>query len=102
MPSLAANTGTALSEIGFLFTARSIGFMAGSLLGARLFDRLPGHRLLAVAIIVMSITLALIPTINRLWAMTAVLLFLGFFENMVDVGGNTLLVWTHGENPAPT
>ncbi len=101
LPNLAANTGTALSEIGFLFTARSLGFMGGSLLGARLFDRLPGHRLLAFAIVVMSLSLALIPVINQLWVMTAVLLLLGFFENMVDVGGNTLLVWTHGEKVAP-
>ncbi|MCP4426221.1 MAG: hypothetical protein GY803_17155, partial [Chloroflexi bacterium] len=36
LPRLAANTGTALSEIGSLFTSRSLGFMLGSLLGARL------------------------------------------------------------------
>lgn len=101
LPNLAANTRTALSEIGFLFTARSLGFMIGSLLGARLYDRLHGQRLMAAAIVAMSLTLALTPTINRIGALTAVLFLMGFAENMVDVGGNTLLVWTHGEKVGP-
>ncbi len=101
LPNLAANTGTVLSEIGFLFTARSLGFMLGSLLGARLYDRLPGHRLMAAAIVVMAFTLALAPVINRIVALTAVLLLAGFAENMVDVGGNTLLVWVHREKVGP-
>ncbi len=101
LPDLAANTGAALSEIGFLFTARSLGFMGGSLLGARLFDKLPGHRLMAAAVVAMAFMLALIPVIHWLWLMTAVLFLLGFAENMVDVGGNTLLVWLHGEKVGP-
>jgi FHS family Na+ dependent glucose MFS transporter 1 len=101
LPNLAANTGTALGEIGFLFTARSLGFTTGALFGARLFDRLPGHRLMAIAIVGMSLTLALTPTINQIWVMTAVLFLMGFAENMVDVGGNTLLVWVHGAKVGP-
>ncbi|MCP4427079.1 MAG: MFS transporter, partial [Chloroflexi bacterium] len=76
-------------------------FMLGSLLGARLFDRLPGHWLMAAATVVMALTLALVPIIHWLWALTAVLFLLGFAENMVDVGGNTLLVWLHGEKVGP-
>ena len=101
LPSLAANTGAVLSEIGFLFTARSFGFIVGSLSGARLFDRRPGHRLMAAMVIILALTLALTPLLTRIWLLTAVLFLAGFAENMIDVGGNTLLVWLHREKVGP-
>jgi FHS family Na+ dependent glucose MFS transporter 1 len=101
LPNLAANTQTALSEIGFLFTARSLGFMIGSLFGSRLFDKIPGHWLLAVTVIMMSATLGLIPVIGHIWLLTAVLLLLGVAENMVDVGCNTFITWIHRDNVSP-
>ena len=101
LPNLAANTKTALSEIGFLFTARSLGFMIGSLLGSRLFDRIPGHWLLAATVAMISATLGLIPVINHIWLLTIILFFLGVAENMVDVGCNTFITWIHRENVSP-
>ena len=101
LPNLAANTKTALSEIGFLFTARSLGFMIGSLLGSRLFDRIPGHWLLAATVAMISATLGLIPVVNHIWLLTIILFFLGVAENMVDVGCNTFITWIHRENVSP-
>ncbi len=101
LPALAANTGTIVGEIGFLFTARSLGYMIGSMFGARLFDRLPGHRLMAVMVVVISLTLALTPVMGQIWLLTAVLFLTGFAENMVDVGANTLIVWVHREKVGP-
>ena len=101
LPNLAANTQTALSEIGFLFTARSLGFMIGSLFGSRLFDKIPGHWLLAGTVVMMSATLGLIPVIGHIWLLTAVLFLLGVAENMVDVGCNTFITWIHRKNVSP-
>lgn len=101
LPNLAENTRTALGEIGFLFTARSLGFMAGSLLGSRLFDKIPGHWLLAATVVMMSATLGLIPVLNSIWLLTLTLFLLGVAENMVDVGCNTFITWIHRENVSP-
>jgi len=43
LPGLANNTGSQLSHISLLFVARSSGYLAGSLLGGRLYDRITGH-----------------------------------------------------------
>ena len=101
LPDLAANTRTHLSEISFLFTARSLGYLLGSFQGGRLYDRVAGHPVMAAMLIVMAVTMALVPLIPLLWALTAVLLILGVAEGTLDVGGNTLLVWVHRHRVGP-
>lgn len=98
---LAAQTGSALSDISFLFLARALGYLFGSFTGGRLYDRLPGHRTMAVALGIMALALASVPTIPLLWLLTAVLLSVGFMEGIVDVGANTLIVWVHREKVSP-
>jgi len=101
LPGLAENTETLLSEISFLFTARSLGYLLGSFLGGRLYDRVPGHPVLAAALIIIAATMALVPLTALLWALSAILLILGVAEGVLDVGGNTLLVWTHRDKVGP-
>lgn len=101
LPGLAEQTDSRLNEISILFTARSLGFLMGALLAGRLFDRFPGHKLMALAISLIAITFALIPFIPELWLLTAVMLLLGLFEPGIDVGGNTLIVWLHRDKVAP-
>ena len=101
LAGLAQHTDSRLSAISFLFVARSLGYLLGSWQGGRLYDRLRGHRLLAVAFISMFCLLALAPLTSRLWALTAVLLVLGLAEGSVDVGCNTLLIWVHGPRVGP-
>ena len=50
LPSLADNTGVTLAQIGVLFTASGLGHIVAALTGSRLFDRVPGHLLLALGI----------------------------------------------------
>jgi fucose permease len=101
LAGLAQHTDSRLSEISFLFVARSLGYLLGAWQGGRLYDRHHGHRLLAVAFVSMAGLLALAPLISHLWALTAVLLVLGLFEGSIDVGGNTLLIWLHGRRVGP-
>ena len=101
LPGLAAQTGTQLDAISFLFTAHALGYMFGSFLAGRLYDRVPGHPVMAAMLGLMAAMLALIPLIPALWLLTAAWLLLGVSGGALDVGGNTLLVWVHGRQVGP-
>jgi MFS transporter, FHS family, Na+ dependent glucose transporter 1 len=101
LSGLATHTRTGLAEISSLFMARSIGYLLGSGPGGRLYDRLPGHILMSGMLGLMVITLALTPVIPIFWVLFAVMFLLGLGEGNVDVGGNTMLVWQHGDEISP-
>ncbi len=75
LQGLAANTGVLLNEISFLFSARSLGYLCGSILAGRLYDRIPGHRVMASAIGLIALALALTPLIPLLWLLVAITFF---------------------------
>ena len=81
--------------------ACSLGYLLGSFLGGRLYDRVPGHPVIAAMLIVMAVMMVLAPLMSLLWLLTAVLLILGVAEGTLDVGGNTLLVWMHRDKVGP-
>ncbi len=101
LPGLARHTQSQLSQISFLFTARSLGYLLGSLQGGRLYDRVPGHPVMAAVLLVMAAMAALAPVVPFLWLLCIALLILGMGEGALDVGGNTLLVWVHGHSVGP-
>lgn len=99
--ALARHTQTSLSEISIIFVARSIGYLAGSLLSGRLFDRVKGHPLLVAVLFVAAVVFVLIPLIPALWLLAALVLIIGIAESGIDVGSNSLLMWIHGERASP-
>ena len=101
LPGLAEQTGTRLSGISFLFATRSLGFLVGSLLAGRIYDRFPGHPVLVVMLLLMSLSLGLVPFMTQLWLLTIVLFLAGIVDSGVDVGSNTLLVWRLGDKVGP-
>ena len=101
LPGLAEQTQTRLGEISFLFTARSFGYLLGSLLSGRLYDRFRGHPLLAIGLVMMAAMLALVPTLPIVVLLAAILFLVGAAEGLVDVGTNTLIVWVHREKIGP-
>jgi len=101
LPGLAEHTQTQLGEISFLFTARSLGFLLGSFFGGRLYDRVSGHSLMAVVLVIITVMMALAPLISLLWLLAAALLIMGVAEGTLDVGGNTLLIWVHRHKVGP-
>ena len=101
LPGLAENTHTSLSAIGFLFTARSLGYLIGSLRGGQAYDRMPGHILVASVILVMGAMAFLAPFMSQLWLLTLVIFLLGIGEGTLDVGVNLLLVWTNRGRAGP-
>jgi FHS family Na+ dependent glucose MFS transporter 1 len=101
LPGLAEHTRSRLGEISFLFTARSLGFLLGALWGGRLYDRIPGHLLIAAVLGIMAVLMACVPLVSILWLLTGILLIVGIAESFLDMGCNTLLVWVHRHKVGP-
>ncbi len=101
LPSLAEHTGSRIDEISIIFVASSFGYLLGSLLGGRAYDRLPGHRLVAAMLALIALVLVLVPVVPLLWVLVVVMFFLGTFQGAMDVGCNSLLMWVHGAKVGP-
>ncbi len=101
LSGLAANTGSPLNAISWLFTMRALGYMLGSFIGGRLYDRYAGHPIIAAMLGLMLITMIAIPIVSSLWLLAAIILLLGVGEGTMDVGINTLIVWLRRANVGP-
>jgi FHS family Na+ dependent glucose MFS transporter 1 len=101
LPNLAANTNSQISEVSILFSASSLGYIMGASLGGRLFDRLAGHAVMAVAVLAMVLASLVIPLAPLLWLLFIIMFTMGMGQSVVDVGANTLLVWTHRAGVGP-
>ncbi len=101
LPNLAEKTHTDLSQISLLFTAHSLGFLLGVFLGGQIFDNVPGHPSMTVALVGLATVAALIPLVPLLWLLAFLLLIAGISIGIIEVGGNTLLVWIHRYNIGP-
>lgn len=101
LPGLMAQIGVGPSEISILFVVRPIGYLIGSVLVGRLYDRVPGKPIMMIAVLMMAASMALIPVSQLFLIMLVVMFLVGVAESGIDVGGNTLIVWTYGEKVAP-
>ena len=70
-------------------------------MGGLAYDRRSGHPILVAMLLVMAAMLVLVPIAPVLWLAAAALVILGIAEGALDVGCNTLLVWTHGRQVGP-
>ncbi len=98
---LAQNTGVDLAAISLAASAMAVGYLVGSLLSGKLYDRLPGQPVIAGSLLAMGAVLALIPALSSLPLLIGAQIVLGLAASAVDVGCNTLLVWLHGARVAP-
>lgn len=101
LPTFAANTLTPLKDIGVIFSAYFLGRMTGAMLLGRFYDRIPGHRLLSATLFSLAVIALIVPHLRSLYLLIALLYLFGTACGSLDVGGNTLLVWTHGSRSAP-
>lgn len=100
LPYLAEQTGSSLNQISILFSARPLGYLMGCGLGGGFYDRFRAHLLAALMLILIAATLALIPSMQLLSLLSVVIFALGIGEGVLDVGCNTLLVWSYKERVA--
>jgi FHS family Na+ dependent glucose MFS transporter 1 len=101
LPSLAEHAGVSLAQVSFVFTANSLGYLVGSAGGGRLYDRFKGHRLMALALVLMVVSGALAPLVKSFFLMLLVLFVLGVGMGLVDVGGNLNLLWVFQSRVGP-
>jgi FHS family Na+ dependent glucose MFS transporter 1 len=101
LPFLASQVSRPVGDMGYMFLASSAGFTAGTVLASRVFDRVPGHLLLALSQLVSAAMLALIPLAPVFWFLLSIAAIKGLADGVINTGGNTLLVWTHGDQAGP-
>lgn len=101
LPGLAQNTRASIAQISTVLTGMSLGWMVGSLLAGRYYDRHPAHRLLAGMVFLTALMLGLTPAVQRLELLILVFFLIGFAGGGIDIGGNILLVWVHGDRVGP-
>ncbi|WP_445011662.1 MFS transporter [Vreelandella stevensii] len=101
LPHLASASGSSMSQIAVLFTARAVGNMSGALVTGVLMDRFNGHRVLLVMGILTVAGLALAPLSPLLVLLALLFMLLGFSEVSLNAGGNTLLLWLHRDAAGP-
>ncbi len=100
LPALADQTGIRLGQMGYVFVLGSIGYALGTLLGGRLFDRVPGHPVLGIGQLVGAACILLIPILPSFWMLLLVIMLKGCADGLLN-GSNTLLIWTHGDKAGP-
>jgi FHS family Na+ dependent glucose MFS transporter 1 len=98
---LAEHTASRLDQISLIFVFSSLGYLIGSYFGGRAYDRFPGHNLMAITLVFIAIASIMIPLASRLSILLFAMFLSGLVAGILDVGCNTLLLWTHGEKAGP-
>lgn len=101
LPGLAERTSSNLAQISVLFAARSLGYLLGSSINGRLYDRGGGNKSMAVLVLGVGLFMALIPLVSNLWLLSGLIFAIGLAQNGIDIGGNTMLVWLLGKRVGP-
>ncbi len=98
---LAEHTSSGLERISLIFVSGALGYLIGSYFGGRAYDRLSGHKLMAATLLVIALASVLIPMSQTLSLLLFAMFLSGLAAGILDVGCNTLLLWTHGEKAGP-
>jgi len=101
IPTLAEHTSSGLDRISLIFIFSSLGYIAGSYLGGLAYDRVPAHRLMVLTLVIMAIASALIPFSRSMAMLLSAMFLTGIASGTLDVGCNTLILWTHKEKAGP-
>jgi FHS family Na+ dependent glucose MFS transporter 1 len=98
---LAEHTASRLDQISLIFVFSALGYLIGSYFGGRAYDRFPGHKLMAITLVFIAIASVMIPLASTLSLLLFAMFLSGLVAGILDVGCNTLLLWTHGEKAGP-
>lgn len=101
LDALRAQSASSTEAVALLFTATSLGYIGGSLLAGRLYGRIAGHRVMPVALVAMALVTLAVPTLGSLPMLLAAFVLIGVPLGVLDVGGNTLLVWLYRADVPP-
>ncbi len=98
---LAEHTASKLNQISLIFVFSALGYLIGSYFGGRAYDRFPGHKLMAITLLFIAIASIMIPLASTLSMLLFSMFLSGLVAGILDVGCNTLLLWTHGDKAGP-
>lgn len=101
LDGLADQTSSTLSQISLIFVGSSSGVIVGSLLGGWLFDRREGNMVLAYAFAILAVAFLALPLMPSRWLLVSTIFVIGIGAGMIDVGGNTLIIWEFGHEVGP-
>lgn len=93
LTELREKSGSGIGAIGVLFMGQSLGYVLGPVIGGRLYDRLDGHRVFAGGMLVLAAGLVAVPHLSTRPTLFAAFVTMGLGASVVDLGGNTLLMW---------
>lgn len=93
------NTDT--THMALIFTARSVGYLLGSLVGGFLFDHFDKQLLLMVTLIVAALATSIIPWSLTLTVLTVMMSLQGMSMGVLDTGGNAYCVRIWGKKSPP-
>ncbi len=99
LPWLAEKTNVGLWAIGFLFTARALGYLCTSTFAGKSLDKRKSHPMIASALLGIAICYALVLTANLYIALLSIFFMIGAFGSFVDIGGNVMTLQSEGDNP---
>lgn len=94
LPHLREQAGVGIGSSGFVLAGQSFGYIIGSLAAGRPYDRGAGHRLLVGAALVVFAAVFTSTFVSDLWLVVVMFAVIGLAGAALDVGANTLLVWS--------
>jgi fucose permease len=89
LPTLRDQTGATLGALGLVFAAQSVGGLVGSIVAGRLYRRFGGPHLIAVAVLVLAVSIALLAVAGELALVIALGALMGLGAGTMDVSANT-------------
>eukprot|EP01147_Barroeca_monosierra_P006703 gene6703-9457_t len=99
---LATILDTSIKHMTFVFLARSIGYLFGSMIGGLVFDRTRhAIALLAVTVFLAGVSSFCVPIARSVDALAFIVSLQGLAMGFLDTGGNVLLIRCWTENCGP-
>jgi MFS transporter, FHS family, Na+ dependent glucose transporter 1 len=95
LPYLAERLGRNVDALSLLFSARALGTVGGALVGGTLYDRRPGHPVVAAVLVILAAAIFVFPQAWLLPLLLLALFVVGTAEGVLNVGINTLVSWEH-------
>ncbi|MDA2969049.1 MAG: MFS transporter [Actinomycetota bacterium] len=98
---LAEQVNTNLASVGIVLVTYGLGYVLGTQIFARGYDRGYGNRLIGCALLIAASAFALVPFISMRIVLAIVFLMFGTAVSTSDVGCNTLIVWELKDRVGP-
>ena len=100
---LAVQTSSSIAALSFVFAARSVGLLVGTLVAGYLIDRLPnrGHVILSSGAVLISAVTIVFPLMPNLYLLIAMGWLHGCTMGLVDNTTQVLLIRQYGERVPP-